>query len=674
MFNDSNNLRYELLCGTEPRPGLAGTLPPPPRYSMHDHPQPPNTLFEAAAGPDAIFWIDAALKEINGHHSRPTYTVAPISVLPDYNSRNEKWHGLQGTWTFTYKWNPDGSLDKFKAREAIAAHKFAATEGIHYDGNNTYSSNAPVGELRNLEAIAVEKGFHVYELDVTQAFLQAPISSRPDGKPVTVRQPPGSRLFIANSGWPSAAQVNDPDYDYSTADHVVDGVHTTSPEMQWSNNINALETADVVHAAWYGFPTSGCDFAYDLDGKITGRTTGKAGINPLRMLRCGAQPCIYFLDDPDHQDVFYVLWCNTDNIRVYSSSTTVHTIFLNWFGATYPITGGMPCLQDQGTTTSVGIQFTYTPGKVELSMRPYITKLLTDYDLFDVAVPHIPMDPKFMVSKADRPLTDEEQHATVVDAAKLFPTATVASYKGATTLFRQILMAIAWYVTQCGPTERVAVAILAKAMQAPSTKAFVALRRLLAFTKSGLTHSIVYRKTQDWAPNDYPQLTFSSDSSFGNCPDTGKSLGGFVGGFHNQAATIWVGRFSDTVCLATYHGEQHFASQCSRDIVYSRNVLNEVGATQHGPTPLYVDNAATVLAANSKVRKFSKKNKHFNIQERYVIECCELGYVRVIKIPGQYNTADAMTKPLPRTAFWLHHGQIHYGTSSPSESGGGSRY
>ena len=97
-----------------------------------------------------------------------------------YSSRTEYVRTLQGTalhvqqiaedsralkivkvrrvLSLTYKWAGDGvQIARFKAREAMGAHRHAVQAGVHYDVLNTFSSNAPMSDLRNLEVIAVEK-------------------------------------------------------------------------------------------------------------------------------------------------------------------------------------------------------------------------------------------------------------------------------------------------------------------------------------------------------------------------------------------------------------------------------------------------------------------------------------------------------------------------------------
>lgn len=653
-INASGQIRHELLRGTAKLPNA----PPLPPYTSDDHPPPPKTVLDALAGTDAIHWLHAIIAETVGHITvAHTFRTAPLCNMPEFNNSTGKWSGVKGTWALTYKWAGDGvQIARFKAREAMGAHRHAVQAGVHYDVLNTFSSNAPMSDLRNLEVIAVEKELDRREIDVERAYLQALISPRPDGNAITMRQPEGTRMHIDATTLQPTTEAPD------TADHDIEGTHVTNASMTFTNDSdNAIEAGNIVDKSWYGWPTGGSDWSNKLTRTLTGKDASKAGACPFQIKQCTAQPCIYYINDPGFPDTFFVIWTQTDNLRLYSSSTPAMELFLAWIRGTFPITGGEAPLQDQPATTCVGTQFLYTPDTLQLSNAAFIERLLAEYNLADCNVPTLPMTPGFTLQISDRPETDAERTSVTAMAAKLFPTKEINTYTDACTVYRRILMSISWYAGQTGPTMRLAVSQLAKGMQFPCEKGFKALKAALRFTKNGITNPLEYRKTKEWAADEWPQLEFGSDASFNDDPDTSKSQGGYVGRFEHQAASTFVSKQSATVVTSTYQAETHFASLAAKEIVYQRAVLNEIGATQTGPTPLYVDNAAAVLDVNCRVRKFSKKNKHFSLQERYARQCSEQGEIKMIKTPGAALDADSMTKALPRVPFNTHHATLHYG-------------
>ena len=85
-------------------------------------------------------------------------------------------------------------------------------------------------------------------------------------------------------------------------------------------------------------------------------------------------------------------------------------------------------------------------------------------------------------------------------------------------------------------------------------------------------------------------------------------------------------------------------------VLYLRSVLADLGFTQHGPTPIYEDNAASILIVNAA--KPTPRTRHIDIQFFAVQQWKALGYIVLLAIAGVINVADALTKAL---GWMLHH-------------------
>ena len=70
-------------------------------------------------------------------------------------------------WVFRTKFNPDGSIFKHKARLVVKG--FAQVTGVDY--GDTFAPVARHDTIRLLLALAGQKGWRVYHLDVKSAFL-----------------------------------------------------------------------------------------------------------------------------------------------------------------------------------------------------------------------------------------------------------------------------------------------------------------------------------------------------------------------------------------------------------------------------------------------------------------------------------------------------------------------
>ena len=74
-------------------------------------------------------------------------------------------------WVYTYKNGGHGNCFKLKSR--VAAKGFTQVQDIDY--HETTSPTPASAPVKMIAAIANEKGFFVFHLDVSQAFVQAPL-------------------------------------------------------------------------------------------------------------------------------------------------------------------------------------------------------------------------------------------------------------------------------------------------------------------------------------------------------------------------------------------------------------------------------------------------------------------------------------------------------------------
>ncbi|XP_020260687.1 uncharacterized protein LOC109837018 [Asparagus officinalis] len=85
-------------------------------------------------------------------------------------------------WVFTVKQNPDGQVERYKAR--LVAKEYSQTYGIDYD--KTFAPVAKMSTVRTLISLAVNGGWKLHQLDVKNAFLHVDLVEE-----VYIEIPPG---------------------------------------------------------------------------------------------------------------------------------------------------------------------------------------------------------------------------------------------------------------------------------------------------------------------------------------------------------------------------------------------------------------------------------------------------------------------------------------------------
>jgi hypothetical protein len=104
------------------------------------------------------------------------------------------------------------------------------------------------------------------------------------------------------------------------------------------------------------------------------------------------------------------------------------------------------------------------------------------------------------------------------------------------------------------------------------------------------------------------------------------------------------------ITLSSAEAETYAAVEATKDIVYFRSILKELGFEQLQPTPLYVDNKSLITLA----QQFSgnhKRCKHFLARIHYMIEQVEQHVVKLKHLQGTTLQADMLTKPKERPGF-----------------------
>ena len=131
---------------------------------------PPKTYKSALKSPP---WHNAMIAEIDALKKNGTWSLVPPPSLTNI---------VDCKWLFKIKYNPDGSIDRHKAR--LVARGFTQTQGV--DSFDTFSPVVKPATVRVLLTMALSRNWPLRQIDIHNAFLNGDLTES-----VYMAQPPG---------------------------------------------------------------------------------------------------------------------------------------------------------------------------------------------------------------------------------------------------------------------------------------------------------------------------------------------------------------------------------------------------------------------------------------------------------------------------------------------------
>lgn len=147
--------------------------------------------------------------------------------------------------------------------------------------------------------------------------------------------------------------------------------------------------------------------------------------------------------------------------------------------------------------------------------------------------------------------------------------------------------------------------------------------------------------------NDIKIIGFT-DSDWANCPDTRRSVGGYL--FTLGSGPIsWQSKRQRTVATSSCEAEYTAAFEASKEAMWLRTLLTSIDFTPTGPTSLLCDNNAAIILSGDPA--FHARVKHFDIRYHFLRDRVQSNDISLSYINTRDNIADIFTKPLGATIF-----------------------
>eukprot|EP00961_Rhodomonas_salina_P143258 1927796-Rhodomonas_salina.1 len=189
---------------------------------------------------------------------------------------------------------------------------------------------------------------------------------------------------------------------------------------------------------------------------------------------------------------------------------------------------------------------------------------------------------------------------------------------------------------------------LSKFVQSPGPAHWKAAVRTLQYLRGTYEQGITY---SDPGPARRDRIEGWVDSDYAADPDTRRSVTGYVLSMNNGPVS-WCSKHQSCTTLSSAEAEFVATSICWQEVIYLCALLTSLGFPPNGPTCIWEDNAACIQMSENPTH--ADRARHIDTRLYFLRDMVRDGIVKLIKVPGTENVADALTKSLPAPAFEKH--------------------
>ena len=358
----------------------------------------------------------------------------------------------------------------------------------------------------------------------------------------------------------------------------------------------------------YGLKQSGREWNKEFDEKLK-----QFGFERLR-----SDPCVYVKRNGKELAIITV-W--VDNLLLFATSDELMERIKSDLRTQWEMT-------DLGEPTKIiGVEITQTKNAITISQRIYIESILEREGLSEINSVATPLDLNM----------------------KLEPNPDGGEGNRSNS-FARLLGELQFLANNTRPDIAFTVNRLAAYTAKPSLQHVTAAKRILRYLAGTKNLGITYTKPSN-NPMDNPNIFFGfADAAYANHDDH-KSTSGYVFLAAGGAIT-WKSKKQTTIALSSTQAEYVALSEAGREACWLRNLYEELGYHQERPTLIKGDNDGSISMAKNP--QFHNRSKHIAIRWHWIRELVEENLINIENCRDPEQTADILTKALPRPKHKKH--------------------
>jgi hypothetical protein len=138
------------------------------------------------------------------------------------------------------------------------------------------------------------------------------------------------------------------------------------------------------------------------------------------------------------------------------------------------------------------------------------------------------------------------------------------------------------------------------------------------------------------------------DADYAGDITSAKSTNGYIF-YLAKGPIMWKSKLQSIIAQSTTEAEYIAINIASKEAVYIKSLLQELGFYKQKKLPLYTDNNGALLLAKNPI--FHERTKHIAVKYHYIRDLINKGMLDLIYIPTKEQRADGFTKALDKVKF-----------------------
>ena len=279
----------------------------------------------------------------------------------------------------------------------------------------------------------------------------------------------------------------------------------------------------------------------------------------------------------------------------------------------------------------LGLELTYSANGIIVTQQKFSKELLRDTDISPLTPHFTPLPLNHKLSSNDSPLLPNP------------------------TLYHSLVGKLN-FLTHTRPDLSYVVQTLSQHMQNPTTAHFEVVKHTLGYLFATLEKGILLLASNQLTLQAY------SDSDWGACPETRRSISGFFLLF-GRSPISWKSKTQATVSKSCSEAEYRSMASASSEVVWVVRLLEELALHSLRPVTLHCENISAIHIAQNLV--FHERTKHLEIDCHFTRDKVIEGLLQLIYLPTSSLLVDVFTKVIPSAQF--RHLLTKLGMSSPAK-------